>query len=554
MAPINYAQGTKSWSGLAYSDQQQVVKDPTHFLPVKSLQMTPDKKWNKADVMTGSTSEPDGFRRPGALSAKGKVDSEFFPEGIVPMLIAGMFGAPVSTQVGRMVIKVLITSDSGAATITLQVNSETEITLDTTGSIANDTSTLLGLVNSARPTVVSAAYVDANNHALGINITGHVPFVLTLGSTEGEEADQSLVNLSSAHTHVFKHGDIVPVYGPNLLAEGFSIVEVMDKDNGDQFNYCGVYVDGLSLDFSKDEPLKVSVSLTGNEGNHGIGKSATSISNGSLSFPIVISGGDKLTIAANGGTAVDVLLTAGSYTVIQLVAMINGLLVDTAALLNDVIDKRPLLACAWDLDNGNFIFYTDKKGSGTSLHITNGPSTMAMTTPIETAGSDTPSSPTFPLAANTTHRLQPFIGTGATVKINSLRIPAEKLKIDFKNNFKKDNYLGVNFPIQNVINGRFEITGTIDIKVTAANRAYWDDFLNDTAAALEIDIETGIAIDPGYNYSGKILLPLIKLTKNNKPKAALPGVVTQTLAFQAYLDTDTSKDCEIDITNSQATI
>lgn len=449
----NYAQSTKFWCGLAFADLQQVCKDPDQIVAVKTLGMTPDKKWTQADVMTGTTAMPDGFRRPGALSVKGKIDAEFYAEGAIPRLIAGIMGAPVITQNG--------------------------VTL--------------------------------------------------------------------AYTSVFKHGDAV------AYPEGFAITEVMDKDNGDQFNYCGCQVDGITLDFSKDDAIKFSASITGNEGNHGIGTSATSTSSAAITFPVTIGAAEKVTLAVNGGSTVDVAMTAGTYTAVQLAAMVNANILALPTLANDVIDQRPVVA-AYVTAGHKLVFYTEKKGTGASIHVTNGNVDIDFSVPVEVAGSATPVIPAFPTIISTTTRLQPLIGTGATVLFNAAQIPAEKVKIDFKNNFKKDNFLGVNYPIQNVLNGRFQITGTIEFKVTSDNRAYWDSFLNDTAAALEIDMATGISIDTGYTYGGKIKLPLIKLTKNDKPKSALPGAITQTLTFEAYYDTVTGTDCEIDLTNSEAVL
>ena len=449
----NYAQSTKSWCGLAFADLQQVCKDPDQIIAVKTLGMTPDKKWTQAEVMTGTTAEPDGFRRPGAFSVKGKIDTEFYAEGAVPRLIAGIMGAPVITENG-----------------------------------------------------VTAAY-----------------------------------------TSVYKHGDAVN------YSEGFALTEVMDKDNGDQFNYCGCQVDGMTLDFSKDDSIKFSASITGNEGNHGIGTMATSTSSAAISFPVTIGAAEKITIAANGGTATDVPMTAGTYTAVQLAAMVNANIMAIPALMNDVIDQRPVVAAYVTVGN-KLVIYTDKKGTGATLHVTNGNADIDFGTPVEVAGTATPVIPSFPTIISASTKLQPLIGTGATVLFNSAQIPAEKVKIDFKNNFKKDNFLGVNYPIQNVLNGRFEITGTIEFKVTSDNRAYWDSFLNDTAAALEIDMATGITIATGYTYGGKIKLPLIKLTKNDKPKSALPGAITQTLTFQAFYDSVTQTDCEIDLTNTEAVL
>jgi hypothetical protein len=449
----NYAQSTKSWCGLAFADLQQVCKDPDQIVAVKTLGMTPDKKWTQADVMTGTTAMPDGFRRPGALSVKGKIDAEFYAEGAIPRLIAGIMGAPVITKNGA----------------------------------------------------------------------------------------------TAAYTAVFKHGDAVN------YPEGFALTEVMDKDNGDQFNYCGCQVDGMTLDFSKDEAIKFSASITGNEGNHGIGTAATSTSSSAISFPVTIGAAEKITIAANGGTGIDVAITAGTYTAVQLAAMVNANILALATLQNDVIDKRPVVA-AYVNSSNKLVIYTDKKGTGATLHVTNGNADIDFASPVEVAGTATPVIPSYPVIISTTKKLQPLIGTGATVLYNGAQIPAEKVKIDFKNNFKKDNFLGVNYPIQNVLNGRFMITGSIEFKVTTDNQAYWDSFLNDTAAALEIDMETGVLIDTGYNYGGKIKLPLIKLTKNDKPKSALPGAITQTLTFEAYYDAVTATDCEIDLTNSEAVL
>ena len=352
---------------------------------------------------------------------------------------------------------------------------------------------------------------------------------------------------TAAYTAVYKHGDAVN------YPEGFALTEVMDKDNGDQFNYCGCQVTDLSLDFSKDDSVKFSASIEGNEGNHGIGTMATSTSSAAISFPVTIGAAEKITIAANGGTGVDVAMTAGTYTAVQLAAMVNANILASAALQNDAIDKRPVVA-AYVTSGNNLVIYTDKKGTGATLHVTNGNADIDFSSPVEVAGTATPVIPSFPVIISTTKKLQPLIGTGATVLFNSAQIPAEKVKIDFKPNLKKDNFLGVNYPIQTVLNGRFQITGTIDFKVTTDNQAYWDSFLGDTAASLEIDMETGVTIDTGYTYGGKIKLPLIKLTKNNKPKSALPGAITQTLTFQAFYDPITGTDCEIDLTNSEAVL
>ena len=78
----NYAQSTKSWAGLAFADLQQVCKDPDQILAVKTLEMTPDKKWTDAEVMTGTTASLTASGGRVRYPARVKLTRNFIPRAL----------------------------------------------------------------------------------------------------------------------------------------------------------------------------------------------------------------------------------------------------------------------------------------------------------------------------------------------------------------------------------------------------------------------------------------------------------------------------------------
>ena len=203
---INVGRGTQAWAGFSVADSPLVHKDPQTFIVQKSFGLKQDVKWNPIPVLTQGMQEPLNYRFEGMHAVAGNAQTPLYPEQTMQML-KSLFGA-VTT--GMMTAKIVMGTWSSSLPFSIQFNSETAITFGSTGfgSIELMTENLLALINAVVGSVVTAAYVDAGDHALGIIVTGNALFTITRDPSNGQYP--WTYTADTGYVHTLKGQDAVP--------------------------------------------------------------------------------------------------------------------------------------------------------------------------------------------------------------------------------------------------------------------------------------------------------------------------------------------------------
>jgi Phage tail tube protein len=533
--------GTKSWAGFAVADIPTTHKSATGFLTEKSFGIKQDVKWNTIPVVTPGMQEPNNYRVEGLHAVSGNVAFPFYPERGIELLKGILGSVSETSQIGQ-VVKVLITADDGGHTIGFQINSQTAISLTTTGSIEADTETLLADFNGVSQNLgqnpgasaAIATYVNSSNHALGILLTGRRAFTLAI-TNNTDTATQENIS-AGAITHKYLGGEDTP-------SVFYSLQQYEDLSCQ---NLVGCFPNQLEIDIEKGNAIGLNYSFLG---MHGFDQKGTASyesftpTGSTITVPAANSNTSDVTI---DGNSTIITLTPGTYTPQQFADLFNAAIIANAGA--NLIDtyRRPLCACHWDADNNVLVFYSDQKGSAHTISI----GTIAgwgFSAGVTTAGTNDNATPP------TVDTVQPFIATRAILKQAGVEVPGvEKLKLTINAGFSQEDIIGYFFSPQPIISKRREVKLIVDMVFT--DPTWQSKFIGNTEFSLEIDLETATEIGTtGIDYSGKIILGTCKVTTIPLPAISGPGVIKQQINFVCY-ENDTTQDVEIDLVNGLATV
>ena len=528
------ARGTQAWAGFAVSDNPLVHKDPQDFIVQKSFGLKQDVKWNPIPVLTPGMQEPINYRYEGMHSVAGNVQSPLYPEQSLALL-ESIFGGASS---GSLQIKLVPGTWGSAENLVVTINAETPIILNsyvyTTQLLM--TEALHDAINAVIGSAVTASYVSSGDHSLGIILSGSNSFTVDFTGSQYPCTQ----TLASGYTHIFKGQDSVP-----SIASAFTLYEDLS-----QMNLVGCYPTAVDIEIDKGNPVQVTYAFVGMHGFDQKGKAGTSVGENAITFPVtlVVSTSDQIKLAVNGGSAVEVTIAAGAYnTGDDLAAAINDAIAGTSGLVDSY--RRPLVACFVG-STKKLNFYSDEKGASASVAWTAGTNDagtlLGIGTPVETAGSATPSKPSESV-------IQPFIATKTKLLLGGQsgeEIPGmEKFKISISNGMGLLETIGYYFAHIPVIHKRREVKVTIDAAYTdPAVLAHF--MVNDTISLYAL-LETGVAIgSTSDKYQAEIFLNSCKILKTPLPAMSGQDYIKQNVEAQAFAD-DTYQDIEIIVKNSR---
>jgi hypothetical protein len=537
--------GTQAWAGFSIQDDPLVHKDPQSFIVQKSFGLKQDVKWQPIPVLTPGMQEPIGYRFEGMHAVAGNAQTPLYPEQTIGLL-KSVFGSVTSAY---LKVEVVLTTDNSSQTINFKVNSETTIPLSTTGVKADDTETLLAAINAVTTSVVTASYVDAGDHSLGIYLHGTEYFTLTITPTGTSVATQTAVAGSNAHK--FLGQDTVP-----NVPLAFTFYEDLS-----QMNLVGCYPTSFDLEIDKGNPVQLTMAFAGMHGYDQKGSAPVhgihgDVGGGPLTFPRTTSGA-YMTVIVNGGASVHVAIPDATYaTAAALQQAINDAVAAMPALVDSY--RRPI--CIFQIDSTThypgtlpasptLYGYTDAKGSAKSINFTSVGVFPGTTSDLDIAGSDTPTKPSE-------SAIQPFIATKVRAFIGGktgTEIPGvEKLKISMNNGMGLLETIGFYFAHIPVIHKRRTVTVNLDLAYT--DPTFLSKFLvNDTISIYAL-LETGVAIgSTGDTYKAEIYLNSCKITKIPLPNVSGQDYIKQTIEAQAFYDAD-HQDIEIQMVNSLASV
>jgi hypothetical protein len=461
-------------------------------------------------------------------------------------LLKSVFGG-VSAS-GYKKAKWVITMDGSSSNIYLQINQETELTVNLTTDEGADTEAMLAAVNGAVGSVVTATYVDDGDYTLGLILTGSDLFTATTRGTGGSSA---AITVMSGYTHKLVGRDTVP-----NVPLSFTFYEDLSC-----MNLVGCYPTSFDIQIDKGNPVQLTMAFAG---MHGFDQKGTAAYEGSggdtgggpLTFPVTLSGASITAYLVGGASTAAIPLTDGTYaTMDDLIAMINERIAATPAACDAY--RRPLFAAKGDMTRlyfGNpspgIIFYSDAKGSGVAWDTINVSGIFPGTTTSwgVAAATDTNVKPSE-------STIQPFIATKVRLFLggpSGAEIPGvEKLKISVNNGMGLLETIGFYFAHIPVIHKRREVKIQFDMAFT--DPTILAKFLANTTIALYVLLETGVAIGSTTDtYKAAIYLNNCKILKTPLPAVSGQEYIKQTVEAQAFAD-PTYQDIEIDVVNSLPT-
>ena len=535
------ARGTQAWAGFAVSDNPLVHKDPQDFIVQKSFGLKQDVKWNPIPVLTPGMQEPINYRYEGMHSVAGNVQTPLYPEQSLALL-ESCFGNVVSgTMSGTLVVTHSASATSLDLTINKKTGSEAMIEIFGFADIVHDTEALYTAINGAVGSVVTATYVDAGDHSLGLILTGSELFTVSIYSPSPSQENATFTP-SEGYTHQFLGQDTVP-----NVPLCFTLYEDISC-----MNLVGCYPTNFDIEIDKGNPVQITYGFVGmhgfdQKGTAGVCVGENSIG-GNLPVVIVLNISDQIKLAIDGGTATEITIAAGSYaTVDALAAAINTAIENTSALLDTY--RRPMVVCIAD-PTKRVAFYSGSKGTSSSVAWTagtNDASGLLGNSQAGVAGSATNVKPSE-------STIQPFITTKARLFLggpSGVEIPGvEKMKISVNNGMGLLETIGFYFAHIPVIHKRREIKVTIDLAYT--DTSILAKFLANTTIALYALLETGVAIgSTSDKYQAEIFLNSCKILKTPLPAVSGQDYIKQTIEAQAFAD-NTYQDIEIIVKNSRA--
>lgn len=337
---------------------------------------------------------------------------------------------------------------------------------------------------------------------------------------------------TAAYKHSFKGADSLPQFG-------LSFTKNLDQMVA---HYFGVYLNQLTLDFEVGREVQASLEVVGKDMLIGTGLHGTSTGQNAVSLPVtlVVDTSDQIKLAIDGGSAVEVTITAGVYsTAAALAAAINTAIQGTAGLLDSYRNAK--VACRLDSSN-KIVFYSATKGAASAVAWTAGTNDagtlLGRGTPVEAAGATALASPSY-------SSLNPFIFYHGAVIIDGVEAEVEKLQLVINNNLQPKNVIGRN-SLVGVNGGARIVSGTITKWLTGSS--VWTKFRNGSTATLKLELRTGVEAATGYNYDCDIWLKDIRYG-NPEPGVTGPDPIKEEVPFTAFYYDATYQDILIELTN-----
>jgi hypothetical protein len=342
-------------------------------------------------------------------------------------------------------------------------------------------------------------------------------------------------------TSAYKHEitGIDTVYG-----NGLTVMKHLDQMTMHLF---GMFANKATVDLELSQPAFITWEFVGKDGSIGTGTSGTSQGQNAITFPVtlVASTSDQISIAIDGGSAVEVTLTAGAYaTGAALATMINGIIADPDNGYTSLLDshRNPIVACRVD-SNDKLNFYSASKGTSSAVAWTAGTNDASLLlgrgTPVETSGNATVSTPVYNSAVG------PYIYHQGRLKLDNVETCAQKLSFSVDNQLSPIECLGYDSNTD-VVKVTRVISGTITkwLEDATIKQA----FENNTDVELDIELRSGVEADTGYNYDCDIIMKAIRYG-NPEPGLASKDPIAEEVPFIAYYYDATYKDFYISFIN-----
>jgi len=342
-------------------------------------------------------------------------------------------------------------------------------------------------------------------------------------------------------TAAYKHEitGIDTVYG-----DGLTLLKHLDQMTMHLF---GMFANKATIELEVGQPAFVTWEFVGKDGTKGTGTAGTSQGQSAISFPVtlVASTSDQISISIDGGSAVEVTLTAGVYaTGAALATMINEVIANPDNGYTGLLDshRNPIVACRVD-SNDKLNFYSASKGTSSAVAWTAGTNDagtlLGRGTPVEAVGNATASTPVYNSAVG------PYIYHQGRVKFDDVETYVQKLSLSIDNGLTPIDVLGFDSN-KDVIKVTRVVSGTISKWLE--NETIWDAFQNNSDIELKLELRSGVEADTGYNYDCDIIMKAIRYG-NPEPGLASKEPIMEEVPFTSYYYNATYKDFYISFIN-----
>jgi len=376
-------------------------------------------------------------------------------------------------------------------------------------------------------------------------------FVMALHPTEGIEFLKGLLPSvtsteltgagSGIYEHEFVNTDAIP------MTEGFSLT--IYEDSITQY-ISGAVVTTIEIGAEINGEVLATVNWVGRKWERAAaGTSGTSQGQSAISFTatLVADTSDQIKLAIDGGTAVEVTITAGAYTTAALLeAAVNTAINGTSGLLDD--DGLPEVACYIDSDS-KINFYSTDKGTGAEITWTAGSNdantVLGYGTPVEAAGAAALTTPSY-------SSVQPYISTQLSTLQDSTAICIESITVTMDAKVGPRNCLGSKYIKGPVLEGKPEIT--IAFTKMYENESQYTPWLNKTAVDFELNFRTLTAIvaASGVNYDADFYLKNALINNTSAPIFEGQGAMKQEVTATVFYEDATYRNAKFDLNNAMS--